>query len=69
MLNNVKKLLLMSDAFEIHCDHNDAAAVQKAFQPLRLGGNEVKLKLDVVNAVVAITDLSPEKVAVYGAKN
>ena len=33
------------------------------------GGNEVKLKLDVVNAVVAITDLSPEKVAVYGAKN
>lgn len=43
MLNNVKKLLLMSDAFEIRCDHNDAAAVQKAFQPLRLGGNEVKL--------------------------
>lgn len=43
MLNNVKKLLLMSDAFEIRCNHNDAAAVQKAFQPLRLGGNEVKL--------------------------
>lgn len=33
------------------------------------GGNEVKLKLDIVNAVAAITNLSPEKVAVYGAKN
>ena len=33
------------------------------------GGNEVKLKLDVVNAVAAITDLSPEKIAVYGAKS
>lgn len=33
------------------------------------GGNEVKLKVDIVNAVAAITNLSPEKVAVYGAKN
>ena len=33
------------------------------------GGNEVKLKLDIVNAVAAITNLSPEKIAVYGAKN
>lgn len=50
--------------------------VLKEIYPKALGavvvvkdGNEVKLKLDIVNAVVAITNLSPEKVVVYGAKN
>lgn len=32
------------------------------------GGGEVKTKLDIINAVVAITQMPPENVAVYGAK-
>lgn len=56
MLGNVKKLLLMSDSFEIRCDYQDASSVRKAFQPLHLDGSEGKLlRRQIAGAIDGLT--------------